>query len=297
MLCIYHIADHDGKGSAAIVRSVYPDIELMGLNHDMEIPYDEIKKHDKIIVCDISLPLEFMFELNESADFTWIDHHISVIEQYEKTVTQKGKKPLKGLRRVGTAAMVLTWEYFYPDRELPLGIKLLGLNDIFDLKDKRVRPFEYAMQSLGVNRPTDKVWEDVINGTMDIDAMVEKGKAILSYIRNRNFRLVRAQAFESEYEGLKCICANMPQGYSEFYDSLDNIKDYDMMVNFFMNKKNCWNLSFYTSKEDVDVSKIAEKFGGGGHAKAAGASSLKELPEFLRKGQMWVSPKLLNQQK
>ena len=297
MLCIYHIADHDGKGSAAIVRSVYPDIELMGLNHDMEIPYDEIKKHDKIIVCDISLPLEFMFELNESADFTWIDHHISVIEQYEKTVTQKGKKTLKGLRRVGTAAMVLTWEYFYPDRELPLGIKLLGLNDIFDLKDKRVRPFEYAMQSLGVNRPTDKVWEDIINGTMDIDAMVEKGKAILSYIRNRNFRLVRAQAFESEYEGLKCICANMPQGYSEFYDSLDNIKDYDMMVNFFMNKKNCWNLSFYTSKEDVDVSKIAEKFGGGGHAKAAGASSLKELPEFLRKGQMWVSPKLLNQQK
>ncbi len=297
MLCIYHIADHDGKGSAAIVKSVYPDIELMGLNHDMEIPYDEIKKHDKIIVCDISLPLEFMFELNESADFTWIDHHISVIEQYEKTVTQKGKKTLKGLRRVGTAAMVLTWEYFYPDRELPLGIKLLGLNDIFDLKDKRVRPFEYAMQSLGVNRPTDKVWEDIINGTMDIDAMVEKGKAILSYIRNRNFRLVRAQAFESEYEGLKCICANMPQGYSEFYDSLDNIKDYDMMVNFFMNKKNCWNLSFYTSKEDVDVSKIAEKFGGGGHAKAAGASSLKELPEFLRKGQMWVSPKLLNQQK
>ena len=297
MLCIYHIADHDGKGSAAIVKSVYPETELMGLNHDMEIPYDEIKKHDKIVVCDISLPLDFMFELNEVADFTWIDHHISVIEQYEKAIADGNKKTLKGIRRVGTAAMVLTWEYFYPNKELPLGIKLLGLNDIFDLKDKRVRPFEYAMQALGVNRPTDKVWEELINETMDINAMVEKGKAILSYIRNRNFRLVRAQAFESQYNGLKCICANMPQGYSEFYDSLDNIKDYDMMVNFFMNKKNCWNLSFYMAKDNVDVSKIAEQFGGGGHAKAAGASSLKELPEFLRKGQMWVSPKLLNQQK
>lgn len=295
MLCIYHIADHDGKGSAAIVKSVYPEIELMGLNHDMEIPYEEIAKHDKIIVCDISLPLDFMFELNKKSDFTWIDHHISVIEQYEKAVAEKGCEELKGIRRVGTAAMVLTWEYFYPEKELPLGIKLLGLNDIFDLRDKRVRPFEYAMQALGVNRPTDKIWEDVINSTMDIDSMVEKGKAILSYIRNRNFRLVRAQAFESEYEGLKCICANMPQGYSEFYDSLDNIKDYDVMINFFMNKKNCWNLSFYTAKDNVDVSKIAEKFGGGGHAKAAGASSLKELPEFLRKGKMWVSPKLLNQ--
>ena len=295
MLCIYHIADHDGKGSAAIVKSVYPEIELLGLNHDMEIPYDEILKHDKIVVCDISLPVDFMFKLSQEKDFVWIDHHISVIEQYESKLQSEGLEPIKGIRRVGTAAMILTWEYFYPNKELPLGIKLLGLNDIFDLRDKRVRAFEYAMQAIGVNRPTDKVWKELIEDTMDIDSMVEKGKAILSYIRNRNFRLVRAEAFVSEFEGYKCICANMPQGYSEFYDSLDNIKDYDVMINFFMNKKNCWNLSFYTAKDDVDVSKIAEKFGGGGHAKAAGASSLKELPEFLRNGKMWVSPKLLNQ--
>ena len=261
----------------------------------MEIPYDEISKHDKIVVCDISLPVDFMFKLSQEKDFVWIDHHISVIEQYESKLQSEGLEPIKGIRRVGTAAMILTWEYFYPNKELPLGIKLLGLNDIFDLRDKRVRAFEYAMQAIGVNRPTDKVWKELIEDTMDIDSMVEKGKAILSYIRNRNFRLVRAEAFVSEFEGYKCICANMPQGYSEFYDSLDNIKDYDVMINFFMNKKNCWNLSFYTAKDDVDVSKIAEKFGGGGHAKAAGASSLKELPEFLRNGTMWVSPKLLNQ--
>ena len=35
---------------------------------------------------------------------------------------------------------------------------------------------------------------------------------------------------------------------------------------------------------NVDVSKIASSFGGGGHKKAAGASGLKELPEFLRQG-------------
>lgn len=292
MLCIYHIADHDGKGSAAIVKSVYPETELMGLNHDMEIPYDEINKHDKIIVCDFSLPLDFMFQLSQTRDFTWIDHHVSVIDKYEKIIAEGKHKPIKGIRRVGTAALMLTWEYFYPDRPLPLGIKLLGLNDVFDLRDKRVRPFEYAMQALGVNRPTDKIWSELINDTLDVSEMVEKGKAILLYIRNRNYRLVRSEAFESEYQGLKCICANIPQGYSEFYDSLDNVKDYDMMVNFFMNKKNCWNLSFYTAKDNVDVSKVAAQFGGGGHAKAAGASSLPELPEFLRKGNMWVSPKL-----
>lgn len=285
MLCIYHIADHDGKGSAAIVRSVYPEIEFLGLNHDMEIPFEDIKKHDKIIVCDISLPLDFMFELSQTRDFTWIDHHASVIKEYEKAMAEGQHQPLKGLRRIGTAAICLTWEYFYPQKPLPEGVKLLGLNDIYDLRDLRVRPFEYAFQSLGVNRPTDTTWSELLSERLNIEEMVAKGQAILSWIKIRNIRLVRSMAFESEYMGLKCICANMPQGYSEFFDSLPNLDDYDFMCNFFMNKRNRWNLSFYTAKDNVDVSQIASTFGGGGHVKAAGASKLEKLPEFLLKPQ------------
>lgn len=283
MLCIYHIADHDGKGSAAIVKSIYPETELFGLNHDMEIPYDEIRKHDKIVVCDIALPLDFMFELSQTKDFTWIDHHLSVINEYNEAIAA-GKKPIKGLRRVGTAAICLTWEYFYPNKEIPEGIKLIGLNDLFKLEDPRVRPFEYAVQSFGPNYPEDPIWETLIQDKTDINAMVEKGKTVLSWIKARNYRLVRSLAFESQYKGLRCICANMPQGYSEFFDSLENIDDYDVMINFYMNKRNTWNLSFYTAKENVDVSQIAASFGGGGHQKAAGASKLEKLPEFLLKG-------------
>ncbi len=281
MLCIYHIADHDGKGSAAVVKSRYPETEFLGLNHDMEIPYEEIRRHKQIVVCDISLPLDFMYELSVAGDFVWIDHHLSVIKEYEKAVAA-GRPTLKGLRRVGTAAAILTWEYFYPDKPVPEGLRLLGLNDIFDLRDDRVRPFEYAFQSLGVNRPEDEIWTQLLNERLDIPALVEKGRSILSWIKIRNYRLVRSLAFASSYQGLKCICANMPQGYSEFFDSLPDIKDYDFMVNFYMNKNNRWNLSFYTDKDNVNVSEIAKSFGGGGHQKAAGASALPELPEFLR---------------
>ena len=282
MLCIYHIADHDGKGSAAIVKRKFPEIELLGLNHDMEIPYEEIEKHNKIIICDIALPMDYMMEVSKTKDLTWIDHHVSVINSYNEAVT-KGAPEIKGLRRVGTAALRLTWEYFYPDKPEPEGVKLLGLNDIFDLRDPRVRPFEYAFQSMGVNRPTDDTWDALLDGTLDIDKAVEKGEAILSWVRNRNIRLSHSMAFESEYMGYKCICANMPQGYSEFFDSVPNIKDYDFMCNFYMNKNNQWNLSFYSHKEEVDVSKIAASLGGGGHARAAGASKLNKLPEFLSK--------------
>lgn len=283
MLCIYHIADHDGKGSAAIVKRKFPEIELFGLNHDMEIPYDDIRRHDKIIICDIALPLDFMFELNESRDLTWIDHHASVITEYDEAMKKGNRKEIKGLRRIGTAALCLTWEYYHPGQEAPEGVKLLGLNDIFDLRDPRVRPFEYAFQSLGVNRPTDATWDSLLDGSMNIAEMVEKGEAVLSWIRTRNIRLSHSMAFDSEYMGYKCICANMPQGYSEFFDSVEGIKDYDFMCNFFMNKRGTWNLSFYTSKDNVDVSKIAATFGGGGHVRAAGASKLRKLPEFLQK--------------
>ena len=235
MLCVYHIADHDGKGSAAIVRSVYPEIEFIGMNHDMEVPYEQIRAHDKIIVCDYCLPMDFMDELNQTKDLTWIDHHISSITEYEQRCAE-GMKEIKGLRRDGTAAIVLSWEYFYPDKEVPLGIKLLGMSDIYDLGDDRVKPFEYAMQASGVNRPTDEIWESLINNTMDVPAMVKQGEAILAYIKVRNYRLVRGISFTSEYKGHKCICANMPQGKSEFFDSLDILDRFDFMVNFFMNK-------------------------------------------------------------
>ena len=42
------------------------------------------------------------------------------------------------------------------------------------------------------------------------------------------------------------------------------------MCNFVYTADNKWYVSLYTSKEDVDVSKVALSFGGGGHKGAAG---------------------------
>ena len=282
MLCIYHIADHDGKASGAIVKSVYPQISLLGLNNDMRIPREEIERHELVVVCDFALPVAYMFELSRKIDFVWIDHHASVINEYEALLAA-GEKPIKGLRRIGTAASVLAWEYFYPGQKLPEGLELLGKHDVFDLRDPRVQPFEYAMQAHGQNMPDDAVWPELFAGRIDIDKMVDEGRRILDWINIRNYRLVRSMAFETEIDGLKCICANMPQGRSSFFDTYDNIAAYDVMINFYMNKDRRWNLSFYSARENVDVSKIAARFGGGGHKGAAGASALESLPDFIVK--------------
>ncbi|MFI3241394.1 MAG: DHHA1 domain-containing protein [Alphaproteobacteria bacterium] len=279
-LCIYHIADHDGKGSGGIVKSVYPNTNFLGFNHDMSVPYDKIEKYHRIVICDIALPIEYMFELSKTKELIWIDHHISVINEYEELMKTGKYEPIEGLRKNGTAACELTWQYFYPNKEIPLGLKLLALNDLFQLEDPRVRPFEYAIQSMGVNRPNEPIWEQLINNEINIEETVAKGNAILDWIKIRNYRLARGMVFESEFMGMKCLCANMPQGYSEFFDSVENKHKFDFFINFYMNKKNHWKFSIYTEKDDVDVSKIAAYFGGGGHKKASGATTEK-LPKFL----------------
>ena len=283
MLCVYHSADHDGKGSAAIVKYVHKDCELLGFNYDQEIPYDEIEKHQDIVICDVSFPMEFMFKLNREKNLVWLDHHASAINAYDEYMKAHDEGfGIKGLRSITNAAIELTWLYFIPDKEVPLGVKLLALNDLFDLKDKRVRPFEFAFQSLGVNRPYEKVWRDLFENNIDVDLMVEKGTAILSYIKNRDYRLVRNMAFEGKFQNLRFLAANTAQAGSDFFDSLDNVKNYDFMVCFSLNKRNKWNFSFRTTRDDVDVSLIAKTLGGGGHKKASGASGLDELPIWLR---------------
>lgn len=174
MLCIYHMADHDGKGSAAIVKYAHKDCELLGYNYDQEIPYAEIEKHQEIVICDISFPMDYMFKLHAEKDLIWIDHHASAIAQYDEKLREEGGFGIKGLRAVGTAAIELTWQYFFPEQPVPEGVKLLALNDLFDLRDKRVRPFEFAFQALGVNRPYERVWRDLFEGRIDVPLMVEK---------------------------------------------------------------------------------------------------------------------------
>jgi len=287
MLGVYHMVDHDGKGSAAIVKRMNEDVRCVGYNYDQPIPYEEIDKCDEIVICDVSFPMEYMFELNEKKKLTWIDHHVSAITKYDEFMATGKYKEIAGLRRSGTAAIMLAWEYYHEGEEAPEAVKLLGLNDIFDLRDKRVRPFEYAVQAMGVNRPEDKIWDKLLAPDFNVDEAVKNGEAILSFIKMRNFRLARGMSFETHLDGYRCICANMARGYSEFFDSLDNIRKYDVMVTFYMNKQQKWNLSFYSTKKNVDCSKLAAQFGGGGHAGAAGAPALDELPDFLKDGIMW----------
>ena len=80
--------------------------------------------------------------------------------------------------------------------------------------------------------------------------------------------------FETKFEGLRCFALNLGMCSSEYFKSLPDGK-YDVYMPFSFNGE-YFKISMY-SLTTVDVSKIAIKYGGGGH-KGASGFQCKTLP-------------------
>ena len=197
---------------------------------------------------------------------------------------------VKGKRRIGTAACELTWEYLFDDIETPDVVKLLSTYDVWDhdrFEWSDVMAFQYGMRGycgLDVDMAAK-----AMDGDHDfIYDMIRNGEAILEYIVEKNRGEMKMFSFEADIFGYKAICMNTTEFNSTTFESMYNPRKHDLMMPF------CWNgrffrCSFYTTKEEVDVSALARKAnpGGGGHKAAAGFQlSAEDMMEFLKTKKM-----------
>lgn len=246
-----------------------------------------MNKYDKVFVVDVSFGNRTRFLFDEwkekGIDVVWIDHHKTAIDDmrdYE----------VKGKRCIGTAACELTWEYLFDDIETPNVVELLSAYDVWDhdrFEWSDVMAFQYGMRGycgLDVDMAAK-----VMDGDHDfIYDMIRNGEAILEYIVEKNRGEMKMFSFEADIFGYKAICMNTTEFNSTTFESMYNPKRHDLMMPF------CWNgrffrCSFYTTKEEVDVSALARKAypGGGGHKAAAGFQlSAEDMMEFLKTRKM-----------
>jgi nanoRNase/pAp phosphatase (c-di-AMP/oligoRNAs hydrolase) len=83
-------------------------------------------------------------------------------------------------------------------------------------------------------------------------------------------------SFEVSLDGYRAIVINKGMASSFLFDSVYDPSLHDLMIAF-CRTENGWKLTFFSTKNDIDCSEIAKKYGGGGHKGSAGAT-LKELP-------------------
>ena len=275
MICLHH-NDADGWSSAAIVYKNYieettiKNIRFHEMAYFDELP--EIKKDEHVV--DFSLQGEGQWEelLAITQNVIWIDHHKTAIDQ------ESFPHHLEGSRVDGVAACVLTWKYFYKDKEIPTGIKLIADYDVWTFKYKLDTMFffngMYAMD--GANDPTSLLYDQLLDlNDKTWQEIIHEGSYITKYLDKSHKSNIRRHSILIHFEGLRICVVNSSTFGSPQFDSIDPSKYDAVSVYQFTGKK--WKISFYTPHLNIDVSIIAMKYGGGGHARSC-ACLVDELP-------------------
>lgn len=279
---IIHHNDLDGVASAAIAsmyeKSKGREVEYMMVSY-ADRSFD-FRGFDRVYVLDFSFGRETRKVLTEAGKEgivpVWIDHHKTAFEKDEEFELFGDGTPflgeedmIPGIRRVGTAACELTWEFFFPDKNTPMLIQYLGTYDVWN-KDRfnwdNVMHIQYgARAAFGLD--VDKV-VDFLENNGCLECLMRNGIMVLNFIKLKNEGECKTFAFEAMVEGYRAICMNTTEFNSQTFESVYNESKHDLMMPFCYQESE-WRCSLYTTK-DIDVSEIAKGFGGGGHKQAAG---------------------------
>ncbi|MBU0511332.1 MAG: hypothetical protein KKD28_03050 [Chloroflexi bacterium] len=264
-LCLHH-NDADGRASAAIVRrALGADVQLYEMDYGNFLPLEQVLVSEQIIVVDFSLPREDMQRLAAYHQFTWIDHHKSAIDELAEIASE-----WPGIRDTREAACVLTWKYFFPDQPIPRAIVLIGDRDIWRWAEADTGSFNEGLHQLNTHPRNDKFWVPLLdNDTKTVSRIIAQGEILREARLREIHRSITSCGFPVSFEGYPTLAVNL-HGSGDIGQQIRNM-GYRIAYCYMDSVQNGRLTTFVTLySAEVDVSKIACQFGGGGHAGAAG---------------------------
>jgi oligoribonuclease NrnB/cAMP/cGMP phosphodiesterase (DHH superfamily) len=275
-ICFHH-NDLDGHASGAIVRYALGDaVTLIESEYDgTPIPWDLVEGAEQVIVTDFSFPVADMQRLAEGRELVWIDHHKSAIAEFSGIADG-----WPGMRDISEAACVLTWKYFFPQRPVPRALILIGDRDIWRWAEKDTGPFNESLYNRDHDADNDTFWKPLLeDDPSTLEKMIGEG-VWLRQINLRNVdRMMQARSFEVRFEGYRTLAVNT-RGNGDV-GNYGRDRDYEIVYTY-VDEMQVGGLTTVVTlySDQVDVSLIATRYGGGGHAGAAGFSFLRGATPF-----------------
>lgn len=289
---IFHRGCFDGFTSFIILTKtgkisddaiIYPDVPST-----KTIPPKIENKN--VIIMDVAYKYDILKSIClDAKSVTFIDHHITIHDDVKRLTETLNNKNIKILYDEEECGASLTWKYFNK-KPMPLLIRYIKDNDTGTWKLKHTHSFiaaldtQYNMSLTGRNiRKWHKLFhEDTIK------EMIKRGNVYKEYMDNLlniNSKKYSMESFPSEkiYEEyseyfkkpgeykVAVICgAGCPSTSLLGLKIMETVDcDFAIMWSLHMDRKE-YVLAFRSKK--VDVGKIAQMFGGGGHTLAAACS-------------------------
>jgi len=275
-ICMAH-SDIDGLASAAIVRKAHAkqhigNIKFVKCTYGDAIAEDV--KDKNVVIVDFSFPKDVMQQLIDDASFVvWIDHHETAMRTLPEMWHDSN---IAGKRAIDKAACELAWEYYFPGESMPHAVKLIGDRDMWRFAFKETKAFcECAM--LKLTCPERSAWSELLDqaatdahdlclsGSL-MTKWCEAGKYLLEAKQQRIEKAFR-DGHDTMFHGYKTRMINSNNDVSDIGDYCVVDKEYDIAL-IYSYRDDKWVCSLRSAT--VDVSKLAEEHGGGGHEHAAG---------------------------
>lgn len=284
---IYHDNCVDGFGAAFIAARNFEtlDQDYVMIPHSYGKPVDfmeSLEADDHVFILDYSLPPEVMVSICEKVELVvWLDHHKSAIDKWTVATTihtpedlidttPANLKEVLDITRSGTG---ITFDYFHPVSVRPMWVNWIEDRDLWKFKyGEASKQFHAAISSYP---KTVEQWHVllVLGTQTDYEQLLTEGEAILRAHNQRVKEIADGCAVPIVIDGQKGFAANC-NGYfaSDVGHELAE-RSGTFGATWYQNASGDikWSLRA-ASNNSVDVAKIAEAFGGGGHKAAAGFS-------------------------
>lgn len=273
IVILYHKSCFDGfSASWAAWRKFGNKAEYIAV--ELQTPPPKNLRDRNLYMLDFAYSPEIIENLIEiCASVTVIDHHISNSDSVKNLSDYS--------YNMNHSGAVLAWKYFHPKKQVPKLLRYVEDNDLWKFR----LPFAKEISvTLDLHNGFDfKKWSKVAADFEDkqkFKKYVEEGKIISKY-RDIIIGRIMAGAEKVKFENQKAFAVNSPFWQSEIGNFI--VKNKKAIGIIWSRKSGGVRISLRSNKK-VDVSKLAEKYGGGGHKAASGfrLGLNKQLPwEYL----------------
>lgn len=269
---VYHKNCPDGLASAAIVNYYLGEtVEkvFFPANYGDVFDPDNLDKDTTLWILDFSFPMPIMWEMNDKAKkIIWIDHHPTAIMS---VILEEKLNNVERHLDTKKAACRLTWESLFPDKEVPYIIDIAEDRDMWWFKLPQTRAVTEAMY-YDIKEPTDIKWLELLSdggrAGLYIQEYSVQGQGLLKAKKHRVEKAVK-RGYYGSILGKRAFYVNSAEDISEIGEEI-YMSHPDPIVAVIYHYEGYNGIKFSLRSNTIDVSKIAQELGGGGHVYSAG---------------------------
>lgn len=268
IVVIYHGNCLDGFTSAYIAWKKFGDnANYFGVTDRQNPPPDLEGK--EVYIIDYSYPLDVMLSLQEKAKkLVVIDHHVSAendVKSLDNYVFDNNH-----------SGAYLAMKYFFPEMENKL-VDYVEDSDLYKFVLPNSREISKYFSLVDFDFTDFVELDNNLNSISGIEKIIDYGNILLK-IQTKKVEFFSERAEKVIFEGYEIYAVNATERISDIGHALAKKTDLFGLVYHF--EDGFWKCSLRGTGK-VDVSLIAQKYGGGGHHNASGfavASNDHPLP-------------------